>query len=427
MVRGGAYVNKGTYGCVFNPAVRCNDNREFPGSVGKVYFRAVDAGTEKRIAEILESIDPNQKTMIYPKDVSCRVLKADVEAQSRACLAGRRYLDDSQGSSSSRSPDVDDGDLHQMIMKYGGLTLTNHLRFMPNKMDRKSVLQMLTPIFKAIKKLTVHGLVHQDIKLDNIVVSLDDGKARLIDFGAMKDVASRDSSLQLFHTNNYWFDVKYFAVGPEYRAWQKSSVAHEKQLLSHFPARAWIADGVDVFDSDYVQGLTRLMDDFKTGDQAAGFKAMRASNFHTKIDLYSLGVVILGFHSVLIPAERDDTQTVASFNDLLYSLLRPHPNDRPSVDTVLRKVQQITCVDLQTPVIRNRSPKIPVLPDTPECPPGKVRNPQTKRCVNRNGKVGRLIVTGRQPSPKPCPPGKIRNPQTGRCIKEKEKEKAKAK
>lgn len=412
MIRGGSYINKGTYGCVFNPAIRCNDNREFPGEIGKVYFQAENADIEKRVAEILEPIDPNQKTMIYPKNVNCIVRKVDVEAQSRKCLAD---LDDDTYDT------YDDYDLHQMIMRYGGLTLTSYLQSMTNKMDRKSVIQMLTQVFKAIKKLIVHGLVHQDIKLDNIVVSLDDGKARLIDFGAMKDVASRDSSLQLFHTNNYWFDVTYFAVGPEYRAWQKSSVAHEKQLLSYFPARAWKTDGVDVFDSNYEQGLTRLMEDFKTGDQAAGFKAMQASNFHTKIDLYSLGVVLLGFHSVLIPAERDDAKAVVIFNDLLYSLLRPHPNDRPSVDTVLRKVQQITCVDLQTPVIRNRSPKIPVLPDTPGCPPGKVRNPQTKRCVNRNGKVGRLIVSGRQPSPKPCPPGKVRNPHTGRCIKEKAK------
>jgi hypothetical protein len=38
------------------------------------------------------------------------------------------------------------------------------------------------------------------------------------------------------------------------------------------------------------------------------------------------------------------------------------------------------------------------------CPPGKVRNPDTKRCVKVK-------------TPKPCPPGKVRNPKTGRCKK----------
>ena len=45
---------------------------------------------------------------------------------------------------------------------------------------------------------------------------------------------------------------------------------------------------------------------------------------------------------------------------------------------------------------------------SPPCPPGKVRNPKTKRCVK-----------AKAPATKSCPPGKVRNPKTGRCIKQK--------
>lgn len=38
------------------------------------------------------------------------------------------------------------------------------------------------------------------------------------------------------------------------------------------------------------------------------------------------------------------------------------------------------------------------------CPPGKVLNPKTNRCVQQN-------------DAKPCPEGKTRNPVTNRCIK----------
>ena len=41
-----------------------------------------------------------------------------------------------------------------------------------------------------------------------------------------------------------------------------------------------------------------------------------------------------------------------------------------------------------------------------ECPPGKVLNPATNRCVKEKG-------------PKECPPGKVLNPKTNRCVKEK--------
>lgn len=53
------------------------------------------------------------------------------------------------------------------------------------------------------------------------------------------------------------------------------------------------------------------------------------------------------------------------------------------------------------------------------CPPGKERNPITKRC--------RKVPQGKDPQgqDKPCPPGKERNPVTKRCRKVKEKEKVK--
>ena len=59
--------------------------------------------------------------------------------------------------------------------------------------------------------------------------------------------------------------------------------------------------------------------------------------------------------------------------------------------------------------------------NTKECPPDKIRNPVTGRCVNKNGKIGRNIIQRLKLSnPKPsknCPPDKILNPKTGRCVK----------
>ena len=52
------------------------------------------------------------------------------------------------------------------------------------------------------------------------------------------------------------------------------------------------------------------------------------------------------------------------------------------------------------------------------CPPGKERNPLTRRCV-KTCLAGQTRVNGRckkAPLVKACPPGKERNPATGRCI-----------
>ena len=58
------------------------------------------------------------------------------------------------------------------------------------------------------------------------------------------------------------------------------------------------------------------------------------------------------------------------------------------------------------------------------CPPDKIRNPATGRCVSKSGPTGKRILGSTKhqkpkpskPSKKDCPAGKIRNPATGRCV-----------
>jgi hypothetical protein len=45
------------------------------------------------------------------------------------------------------------------------------------------------------------------------------------------------------------------------------------------------------------------------------------------------------------------------------------------------------------------------------CPPGKILNPKTGRCVKVDGKIGMKL------SKQICPSDKILNPDTGRCVK----------
>jgi hypothetical protein len=58
--------------------------------------------------------------------------------------------------------------------------------------------------------------------------------------------------------------------------------------------------------------------------------------------------------------------------------------------------------------IKNKTIKQPVIK---ACPPGKVLNPVTNRCIKNK--------TIKQPVIKACPPGKVLNPSTNRCIKNK--------
>jgi serine/threonine protein kinase len=62
------------------------------------------------------------------------------------------------------------------------------------------------------------------------------------------------------------------------------------------------------------------------------------------------------------------------------------------------------------------------------CPPTKILNPKTRRCVLRSGAIGRKLEQAQAtaspaaapaaaPAADDCPPGKVRNPKTRRCVK----------
>ena len=59
-----------------------------------------------------------------------------------------------------------------------------------------------------------------------------------------------------------------------------------------------------------------------------------------------------------------------------------------------------------------------------ECPPGKILNPKTNRCVDAKGALGKELAKEKKVpefpvvhvAKKDCPPGKILNPKTNRCI-----------
>ena len=102
-----------------------------------------------------------------------------------------------------------------------------------------------------------------------------------------------------------------------------------------------------------------------------------------------------------------------------------HPSPPPRI--VLKKVKNeiVPKIVVRSPIIKTKKEKKVV-----ECPPGKIYNPETERCVKADGKIGKLLAKNKM-SPsvvkvskekkEKCPPGKVFNPETGRCVKKDSK------
>ena len=427
-MRGGEYIGRGAYGCVFKPALKCADTTYVPDSIGKVYFPHQDGyRQEALLARKLDKIDPDQKYMIYPRQPSasgesCFVKKKDVvkEDPSNQCKFGtiRKH----------RS-------FHQLVMPYGGLSLNKYLRSLQYKLSRKDALLLVSNALLGVKLLIENKYLHQDIKLDNVVVD-ENGVSRLIDFGML--IKTKEFSKHFFN------DVEYFLTSPEYRIvkYKKNFEGLvdvlQKNLKTFAKLDAWKEDGVDIVDASYVDELRKYHHEVvaaKPPTQNPG-----------KADIYSFGIMIMEMHRYLIPANQDDPQAVQKFNSLLYGMLRPTPDTRLDIDTILSKVKELTSANIESPKIQNKDSRIIQLPvvtghsrQSPpvvetrvskvlvqhekkkECPPGKVLNPRTNRCIKDKGKKNAAAEANvpHLEKKKECPPGKVLNPKTNRCIKDK--------
>lgn len=102
-----------------------------------------------------------------------------------------------------------------------------------------------------------------------------------------------------------------------------------------------------------------------------------------------------------------------------------HPSPPPSNVFLKRVKNEIV------PKIVDRSPiKTKKEKKVVDCPPGKIYNPETERCVKIDGKIGKLLAKNKisplvvkvsKEKKEKCPPGKVFNPETGRCVKKDSK------
>ena len=188
--RGGRAIDAGSYGCVFDPPLKCADKSipYNPNNISKLMYKR-DAISEmeemKKVGEFIKKIPNNDKYFIVVNTSSCApgliTDKEDLLSFDKKCELFTKHGIDSYNVNDQISK------LELINMPNGGLSIDNfvlQLLDMPNRYSafiklNNALIELLKNGIVPINKMGFH---HYDVKAGNILFS-SDGNARLIDWG----------------------------------------------------------------------------------------------------------------------------------------------------------------------------------------------------------------------------------------------------
>ena len=411
------YLAKGTYGCVFRPSFKCTDKSKSKNDdqniVGKIFARETEVLDEWNESHVVKKLDPQGKLFLYPVDM------CDVKIET--------ILTDSSDMNVKKCPHIGKqfGTYHkQLLLKYGGISLTEFFYVIGESnqlLRRADVVSLMIPIFEGVKKLIDNDYVHQDIKMDNIVISESNREARLIDFGMLKH---KD---EFYTDENFLFsdsEVNYIINAPEYRFHH-----HEAQVKKQ-------RDALIIKEHDNLKLHKTSTDKNKLSIQINDFinricnmrlhddvvQYLKKQKIHEKSDVYSLGLVIAA--SVRFCVREKEDAGADMMENLIEGMTHANPFERFDINESIELAMKIYSAreKIVSSPIKIKSPTHQTKPQK-DCPPGQYRNPVSGRCKKvvpekaiKKTPVKSIAAKDDKPK-KECPRGQYRNPDTGRCKK----------
>ena len=159
--------------------------------------------------------------LILDRQVAIKILKPDSNADK---VALERFAREAQASTQLSHPNIvdiydvgDDDNIHYIVMEYvKGHTLKQLIK-KRGPLPTRETIWIMKQLTSALMEAQKNGLIHRDIKSQNILIK-DDGTVKLADFG----IAILNNAIQLTSKDSVLGSVHYLA--PELVKGEKSSM-----------------------------------------------------------------------------------------------------------------------------------------------------------------------------------------------------------
>lgn len=363
------YVDHGSIGCVFHPAIRCGDVGDgAPRSRGSRYvskvFDPLDidrAVQEFADSERMRDIDPLGKFTVHAKEM-CKVNVRRFEpSEFKRCV----NLGQPNPRASARSPQL----YPQIVYYKADATLTCSKLYREKTLAE--LIAMMAPLFEALPLMESKRVIHMDVKPGNVIIK--DGQMKLIDFGlAWMDWDTLYGERGL-RERDFQFQADYMFLPPELNLVASVSVENGNRFRhqNYVSARNRTKDAIDGNRHKFGSGeaskrrmlpLLRFMERWKAAhdrykervakpflgrtetekDRRSALVDLlvRLRPYLNRIDVYGLGMTILEVvcYSLQFKEDFDDEvadTASAALSQLVIHMIDPDPERRPSPKAAL--------------------------------------------------------------------------------------------
>jgi serine/threonine protein kinase len=327
MHRGGKYIASGTYGCTFNPHLKCINVSNKKNTVGKVFADNNEHDAEVDVmTQIQKDIDPLNKFTV-PFYGSC----------------GVHYYRQTDATTKCTHLHQTNPQQHQQLLYgYGGQSLSSKFAKAGSIKSFLNLLPKFLPLFDGLTVFNQYKIVHLDLKTDNILYNRS--KLFLIDFGLMQretDIYSSSNMRVLIH-DYVWYP-------PEFKVYLFKKSGGFDKLFQR------VSDNFQGSNKDIANAMTTVLKMNLKHDLEVFFKDdVPKKNYKTyasKIDVYALGILLLklylwsGFHKKTYKRPTPKTIVKERLTTLLKGMLHFDPRKRHTPQEALEQFRQL-CVNL---------------------------------------------------------------------------------
>lgn len=456
-------IGQGTYGCVHKPQLKCKDNaRKDDTTVSKLMTRK-NANQELGEYDLIDFADEKQEYYLgIPDD-------CNVDGKNAANLMAIAKCRDFEAKQVQ--------DYKLLLMKYGGKDLDifgKEVKSWTKTPENVKSIELfwleVSRLFRGLNAFKKNGIVHHDLKHQNIVYNQTTNRINFIDFGFMTDKTNiintcKKSDYWLARNHHWSFPIEIvlwnkrtyarYAKGTvskiakdfdsvskdiskqigyffscitehtsgtvEYNSLTRKMIRHFFNLsmsLTNYDYNTFLNKSIDTVDS-YGVGIALMFMLRKSAHLLDGgfltralglFKKMIHPNVHLR---YDTDMLMNEYEDILSEQGMLNRHNMRFENHRLVSGIEIPSVIKTTINRIVNDTSQVSKKDLKTIQVNDEPMRI--------CPPGKEYKPTTKRCVKtcKNGYVRnanfKCVRDKTRKTVKKCPSGKELNPNTNRC------------